>query len=240
VVIEDLRELIFPIFTVPTLSDNEIHFESRKFLGTGFFVSKEGDALTAAHVIPTPDRLEEDHRLIAVLMHDGEQKVCWINKALIFSENDAALIQVNFKPKKILTIAAENVSAGEDVVTIGFTSHSVNNHGLEARVLKGHVTLAHKNLELNFAIPAGMSGAPVIINNKILAISIGRVRSEELIDYYEEEVKLTNSKEIIKITEIKNVIHYGIALSLSRFCEKSEPQLNNLTVMEYITKANNS
>lgn len=237
-IIEDLRELIFPIYSVLVTDENRVSLEQKRFMGTAFFVSKEGDALTAAHVIPESDKLEKGHTLVAILMYKGKQQICWINKSLSFAEIDVALIQVNIKPTKILSISAEIINAGEDVTTIGYPSHSVNNCGLEARVLKGYVTLAHKNIELNFAVPAGMSGSPVIINNKVVAISTGRVKSEELIDYYEEELKIDNNKESIKITEVKNVIHYGIAVPLSRFALIPEPHLKNMTLIEFIKKNN--
>lgn len=234
-IMNDLREYIFPLFAVHSPSEGTITLESRKLLGTGFFISANGDALTAAHVIPPPESLEIDYKIVAIPSINGKPVVCWVNKALCFSTEDVALFEVNIESSKFLPLSCERINAGLDVATIGYPSHSANNAGLEARVLKGHVTLSHKNIELNFPIPAGMSGAPVIVDEKVLAVSTGRIKSEELIDSYEEETTVENHKEYIRIVETKNVVYYGLAMPLTEFANKREPLLNHKSLMEFIS-----
>lgn len=240
-IIHDIREYVFPIFSVPTdaTDNNKIFFDERKYLGTGFFVTNQGDAITASHVIPTPDELEKHHRLIAVVMHEGNQTTCWINKALKYPNIDIALIGLNLKNTKYLKFSDEQIYPGQDVNIIGYPSHSINNSGLEFRFLKGHVTLVHKNLEINFPIPAGMSGSPVIINDVAIGVATGRVRSEELIELLEEEQIIENNKEKIKIIEIKNIIHYGVAIPFIKIKNINESALNERTLHDFIKDQNN-
>jgi S1-C subfamily serine protease len=237
-IIEDLREYLFPIYLVKVDKENNIIFESRKYLGTAFFVSKTGDALTACHVIPSPDEIAKDEKLIAVSMQNGEQVTMNIIKALVYSDKDLAMIRVGTSQNKYFEVSDKEILSGTDISVLGFPSHNLNSSGLELRFLKGHVTLSHKMLELNFAIPAGMSGAPVIEGNKVIGIATGRVKCEELIDSYEEEKIIGNNKEIIKIVETKSVIHYGIALPFHENLDHAEPLLNGISILKYLHEEN--
>jgi hypothetical protein len=104
-VVEDARKYVFPVFSARA-QDNGVLLESRRFLGTGFFVTKRGDAITANHVIPTPDALEEGRRLIAIVQVDGEAKVCWITRAAKFELFDIVLFHVNLSQTKCLNTAS--------------------------------------------------------------------------------------------------------------------------------------
>ena len=237
--IEDMREYIFLIFSVK-YEENGISMDSRTYLGTGFFVSKQGDAFTASHVIPPPEDIESDRRLIAVTMREGKQEVSWINKALKFDELDIALIGVNLKGNKYFELVTEEIYSGTDIQAIGFPSHEMNLRGKEMRILKGYVTCSHKKLELNFSVPSGMSGSPVFIGNKVAALATGYIRSEEIEDYHEELSTISNQKEIIKITEIRKAVYYGVALPFSELKLITDPALENKTIFEFITQQNNT
>jgi hypothetical protein len=54
------------------------------------------------------------------------------------------------------------------------------------RVLKGHATAVMPRLELNFPIPAGVSGSPVMVYTTVVGFATGRVRSEEIDEQSEE------------------------------------------------------
>ena len=58
-VLEDAREYVIPIFLVRAEGEG-VYLESRVFLGTAFFVTKHGDAITVGHIIvgPTSPLLE--------------------------------------------------------------------------------------------------------------------------------------------------------------------------------------
>lgn len=235
--LEDAREYIFPIFSVETEGDG-IYLESRIFLGTGFFVTKRGDAVSAGHVLLAPNELPADRRLIAIVQCDGEATPCWITKAAKLESFDVALLHVNLKATKYLPLSAQGIMPGTDVQLVGIPSNDINHDGKEMRILKGHVTLSGKRLELNFPVPSGMSGSPVFVGPKVVGYATGQVRSEELEEATETINKLTNEKEIIYITEIRRITSYGIAYAFSAFQNLRDPVLDNKTLLEFVASQN--
>lgn len=82
--------------------------------------------------------------------------------------------------------------------------------------LKGHiVTFIGDKFELNFPVPASMSGSPVMIDGDVVGYATGRVRSEEVEDSHEEIEEIGNGRERIVITEVRRVTHYGVAYSIA-------------------------
>ena len=236
-VIEDAREYVFPVFSVRA-QDNGVFLESRTFLGTAFFVTKRGDAITANHVIPTPDDLGEERRLIAIVQVEDEAKVCWITRAAKFQSFDVALFHVNLPKTSYLPVSTEEVAWGADIQLIGIPSHEVWGSGKEMRILKGHVTLSHRHLELNFPVPSGMSGAPVFLHNKVVGYATGTVRSEEIEETHEAIEEIENGREVIRISEIRRIIHYGLANPFSKMREVRDPVLEGKTLFEFIVEQN--
>ena len=236
-ILEDAREYIVPIFSVE--SDEEgILLKSRVFLGTAFFVTKRGDAITANHVIPEPYNIKKGHRLVAFVHINGKPEACWINKAAKFEAYDLALIQINLTPTKFVEISTETILAGTDVQLIGIPNHEVWNQGKEMRLLKGHVTLSGKFLELNFPVPAGMSGSPVLYENKVIGYATGQFSSEEIEEKTEEIEQVSDDKEIIHITKTCRIIHYGHAFPFSHLDKILDPALNDKTLFEFIADQN--
>ena len=209
----DLREYIFPILSVLTDGDN-IRMDGRKFLGTGFFVSRKGDAVTAAHVIP--QNVDQGRRLVAVVLVDDKETICWINQAATFPHVDFALVKVNLAKTKFFPVSQERLEMGTDIRIIGISEHETAEAGKkQMRLLKGHiVTFVGHKLELSFAVPAGMSGAPVMIGGEVVGYATGRVRSEEIEDSSEEIEEINSRHERIVITEIRRVTFYGVAYSI--------------------------
>jgi hypothetical protein len=235
--LRDVREYVIPIFSVRT-ENNGIYLDSRIFLGTAFFVTSCGDAVTVGHVIPTPSELKEGHRLVAVVRQDGKDEVCWITEVLKLDSFDFALVHVNLQKTKYLEVTTERISAGTDVITIGIPSHEVWNSGKEMRILKGHITLSSKYLELNFPVPLGMSGAPLLVGTKVCAYLTGTVRNEEIEERTEEVEEVANDKEIIRITESKRILCYGLANPFANLKDIREPILDNKTLVEFIVEQN--
>ena len=236
-IINDGREYIFPLFLVET-NNNEIYLESRQFLGTAFFVSKQGDAITANHVMPQPADLPENKRVVAIVQHGAEQKACWITHFATFAGYDFALIHVNIDNTKYLTLSDCEVPAGSDIQIVGIPKHEVYSAGKEMRLLKGYVTLAFKQLELNIAIPLGMSGSPVFMGSNVVAFATGTINSEEIDDYSEEVEKITDRKEQITITKVSRFTHYGLALPFYKLKNQSSPIFDNKTLKQFIDERN--
>lgn len=238
-VLDDAREYIFPLFLVES-KENGVFLESRIFLGTAFFVSKCGDAITANHILPKPDDLPVGKRVVAVVQRGAEQQVCWLTHAASFEESDLALIHINLESTKYLTLNDEDIPAGTDVQLIGIPSHEVWLTGKEMRILKGHVTLVTKQLELNIAIPLGMSGCPVFKGHKVVAFSTSTIKSEEVEECTEEIELLSNNKEQICITKVTRVTHYGMAYPFSNLRGQASPVFDGKTLVQLIKARNNS
>lgn len=238
-VLDDARKFIFPLFTV--LADgNNIYLQSRQFLGTAFFVTRCGDALTAAHLLPSPDEIQPNRRLIAVVLgDDGREQICWVNRAAKLADFDAALLKINLDRTSYLPTTTAQISPGEDVLCIGIPNHEVGAAGKEMRILKGHVCLLGRmRLELNFAIPAGMSGSPLFVGAAVAGYAVGSVRSEELEDATESVEEVTPTKEIIRITEIRRALYYGLARPFSALAHVRDPVFQGQTIFEFIAGRN--
>lgn len=236
-VLEDAREYVIPIFSVRAEGEG-VYLESRIFLGTAFFVTKKGDAVTAGHIIPNPGDIKEGHRLVAIVQRDGEPKVCWITHAAKFDSYDLALVHVNLDNTKYLDVTTVRAPAGTDMQTVGIPSHEVWNSGKEMRLLKGHVTLSNKFLELNFPVPLGMSGSPLFVGTKVAGYLTGTVRSEQIEEAMEEIEEVSNEGEVIRIIESKRIILYGLAYPFVHLKEIRDPVLENKTLFEFIEQQN--
>jgi hypothetical protein len=234
---DDAREYIFPLFLVDT-QDNGVFLNSRIFLGTAFFVTRKGDAITANHVVPKPDKIPGGKRVVAIVQRGMEQQVCWLTHFASFPECDLALIHVNLENTKYLPLSDEDVLPGFDVQMIGVPSHEVWLSGKEMRILKGHVTLVAKQLELNIPIPLGMSGSPVFLGSKVIAYATKSVKSEEVEDSSEEIERLSNGKEQIVITKVTRVTQYGMVYPFSGLRGHSSPVFDGKTLMGLIEERN--
>jgi hypothetical protein len=235
--LQDTREYVFPIFEISS-ANNTVDVATATFLGTGFFVTRRGDAITAAHVLPDPKQLQPGRRIVAVVLVAGKQTVCWITQAAEFAGFDVALIKVNLTETKFLPVDGPEILPGTDVMVIGMPKHSVGRSGLEMRVLKGHVTGVYDRLELSFAVPAGMSGAPVFVGETVIGYATGRVRSEAIEDQTEELVTVADNVEKIRLQTTSSIIYYGLAKEFHALRDIRDPALSNQTLLELIRTRN--
>ena len=229
----DVRERVFPIFLID-VEERRPKTETAQFLGTGFFISSKGDAITAAHVIPRHDAMRESRVAVALLIIDGREVWSQISHAIGLIEPDIAIIKVNAEDTKFYHLNAHEVYLGQDVTVIGIPKHQVWNSGLEIRVLKGCVTGAYGQLELNFSVPAGMSGSPVLVSNQVVGYATGRVRSEQVEEEIEELVKVSDNREEIHIRTASSIVHYGIAHSLFAHKDRYDEILRGKSLLEFI------
>ena len=236
-ILDDAREYIFPLFLVET-QENGVFLESRTFLGTAFFVTRQGDAITANHVLPKPADVAPNRRVVAIVQQGSQQQVCWLTHFASFEQCDLALIHVNLERTKYLPLSDQDVPAGSDVQLIGVPSHEVWMAGKEMRLLKGHVTLAGPRLELNIPIPLGMSGSPVFLGSKVVAYAVQSVKSEEIEDYTEEIELLSNNKEQIRITKVTRVTHYGLVYPLAGLRGEASPVFDGRSLMQLVEDRN--
>ncbi|MDC2997032.1 serine protease [Candidatus Pelagibacter sp.] len=124
--------------------------------GSGFFVSKEGHAITNYHVIEGCD--------INKLSFKGSQtevKVLAVDKV-----NDIAILKSNEKPDVIFPVSNEDVSLLEDVIVAGFPLGKQISSAIKTH--KGVVTALagagdnYSFFQTDAAINQGNSGGPII------------------------------------------------------------------------------
>ena len=158
--VADIREYVFPLFIQSTIE------KSRSFLGTAFFITQNGIALTASHCFPPLNKLKEGENLVAGLrddstMNNREVRLVAVEAVTVLEQPDLAMIKVKACPVKFLPMSFRELAMGDDVMTAGIPEHSVSGDGKEFRCLKGHVTFVatpHEYgglLQLNFAVPGG-------------------------------------------------------------------------------------
>ena len=236
----DVREYVFLIHigTYPRhLNAGGFVIDKDGYLGTGFFIAKNGLGMTAAHCLPEPDSIED--KSVCAGVWDG--KFLRAHKILSFikwPKFDIAVIEVENVTPKYLRLSFESLSLGADVFTIGIPLHSLRGEGLEVRLLKGHVVSGDRFLELSFAAPRGMSGSPLFRGDEVVGVISGNARSESLEDQVEEIVELTDQKELIRIIETKSVINYGLAEQLTPLRDARHKVFGDHTFQQLIDHVN--
>jgi hypothetical protein len=213
---------------------------SKIFLGTGFFVTNNGIALTAAHVIP--ESTEPDEFIVCAFQSEGKQVMCFKEFHTKFEKFDCAMVKFSDARSKYFTIDVSSITMGTDVEVLGIPQHETGDPGLkQMRILKGHVVLSEKSkLELNFMVPAGMSGSPLLRGDRIVGLATGRLSSEEIEDHYEEVERVTNDKEVITISTVKRLTYYGVAIPFSALATVPLTKDNPETFLDIINTWNNS
>lgn len=178
------------------------------FLGTGFFIMKNGIALTAAHCLPSPDDLNE--KSVCAGIWDGKNiRAHKILSFLKFPGLDIAVMDVDNIAPKYLEVAFSQLYMGMDVETVGIPLSSITPEGIGVRTIKGYVTFVGKIVEVSFPAPRGLSGSPVFYKGKVVGIVSANTRSEYLEDQVKEVIKISDEKEETKIVETKAIENYG-------------------------------
>ena len=185
--------------------------------GSGFFVSKEGHAITNYHVIEGCD--------INKLSFEGSQievKVTAVDKA-----NDIAILKSNVKPDVIFPVSNKDVSLLEDVIVAGFPLGKQISSAIKTH--KGVITALagagdnYSYFQTDATINEGNSGGP-IINQK------GNVVGIAVQTWIEEGVQGVHFG--IKSSTLKT---FASANGLS-FASPNNRELSNKDLGELITK----
>ena len=242
VTLDDIREYVFPLYIaddpVRLKPDQPVVLSNANYLGTGFFISKNGVALTAGHLTLSPEQVPEGKALLAVV-YDGERpRGQQVQIAFIPDNYDIAVLKVAFSPKKYLPLSFEPVYMGEDVSAIGIPEHSVSGPHKEFRCMKGHVTFAPGLLELSFPAPRGMSGSPVLRGTQVVGVLCGNARSEAMEDQIEEKTETVG--HLVKVTrvETKAVINYGLAEPMARLRDQEFVICKGLPFSQFVASLN--
>jgi S1-C subfamily serine protease len=122
--------------------------------GSGFFVSREGYALTNAHVV-------RDARIVKVRLATGREVVGEVLKS--DSQRDVALLKTEVVGIEPLAIRETEPNVGEDVYALGSPLGEVFSGTLTRGILSGHRTLKDlRFLQSDVSILPGSSGGPLL------------------------------------------------------------------------------
>ena len=238
----DIREYVFPLFVAddPALHEptHPILVNRENFLGTAFFVSKNGIALTAGHCTPDPANLPSGKALIAAIWDGQRARAQQVQLATVLNGQDLAVLKVSHSPAKFLPVSFEQVHMGEDVASVGVPLHSVSGEAFEYRCLKGHVTFVSKTLELSYPAPRGMSGSPVLRNGRVVGVLSWNARSEALEDQSDEVVEKIGATTRVTKTVTMSVTNYGQAEQLHALERMVIPLAEGLAFKDLLAKMN--
>jgi hypothetical protein len=133
-------------------------------VGSGFFISKNGEIATSLHVVrPWLNHPESDIRVRTakgLTLRNVQVGNCGDPRGL-----DLCLLKVMYQPTTFLPPSSANVTPGESVVTIGHP------RGLDFSISTGVVSAFRENpagwseVQVDAAISPGNSGGPIINSN---------------------------------------------------------------------------
>ena len=164
--------------------------EGPKFLvelGSAFFISYEGHALTNYHVIKSEvDPTYEGKSDLSVKLQQNETK-SRVAKVLSYDALlDIALIKVPYKPKYVIPISLEQVNQGDSVLVIGSPL------GLTNTVSSGIISAKDRRrlldvggvLQVDASVNPGNSGGPLVNkNNQLVGVVYSKLQNFENLNF---------------------------------------------------------
>jgi len=172
-------------------------------LGTGFFISAKGTAITNRHVLKLFDEpLTEDEALAAVYYDPGSDQYLCVDlkeEATTFRQIDIAILELHCKPESWLTLYEGTVQLGESIYTLGYPALNgseetpLSLYDIESRAKfccttvccirkqdfvcnKGLIELRGKRLiEIDRYMANGLSGSPVFraCDGQVVGVVVG-------------------------------------------------------------------
>lgn len=238
----DIREYVVPLFVAEDPAklrpDQPVVVSRDRFLGTAFFISKNGVALTAGHCAPDPASIAHGHAFLAVIWNGQRPCAQQVQLAKVLDQQDVAVLKIAHSPSKYLPVSFETIHMGQDIVTVGVPLHSVTSEDYEFRCLKGHVTRVSKTLELSCSAPRGMSGSPILVGGRVVGVMSWNARSESLEDESEEITETNGAFTRVTKTVAMAVTNYGQAEPISTLAGKVLPFTEGLTFEQFLAKLN--
>jgi hypothetical protein len=160
-----VEDIIVPIYITPKKDETKF-----AFLGTGFYIDKNGHLLTCRHVA---DNLDNSHRLFAYQI--GKRKDLELTVLRKSTQYDLALCKSS--PPKIKErlwpwpiINEPFITIGDEIEVYGYWYEPLGPDEVpfRQRYMKGHITGVPidpnypDSFELSFPVLSGMSGSPLI------------------------------------------------------------------------------
>ena len=139
--------------------------DTKKSIGSGFFVDNKGHILTCSHVIQNSDKIYIE------IPHEGDRKIEVVVKGLC-PEFDIALLQTtNYKNEEYYDLHTREeiytMIPGKEVYAIGFPLGQDN-----LKFTKGIISGRQKSLiQTDTPINQGNSGGPLLLDGKVIGIN---------------------------------------------------------------------
>lgn len=237
-----LEDMIVPVCKYRIEKNNAIIERS---IGTAFFINSQGVFLTAGHVV----KAIPNQTTGLCIKHKTTLKNIMspiVNIEYASDNVDVAIGKIEYETHHWFELEEFNPTYWLNVATLGYpeTAFNVNpaDYYINLRAHKGYIQRIiapnelsylgpHKTLlELNFAIPCGLSGAPLFkVNgskNILLGVCIGS-HTSEIVDYeYNSHIddQSTHSERKVKVEQ------YGIAQDISEILEWKPDLLKDKTL----------
>jgi hypothetical protein len=223
-----LEEYVVPICRVAQVGSSA---KIKAMLGTAFFINGSGVFLTAGHVADTVSHAVAGQWVgLNVKDEAGRNvvsRIAHIERAR--PPHDVAIGTIDRKSQSWFNVRRRDVTLWAEVATLGYPDAALNvtpaAFNIATRGLKGTVTrviaanevpqlIPHPPcLELSFAVPKGMSGAPLfrpIAGQVLVGVCVGSIAAE-VSEYGHTEVR-EDGKEFSE--KRLRVEEYGLAHSL--------------------------
>jgi hypothetical protein len=239
----DVRRMVFPVIAGHPSPEG---FRRTGVAGTGFFIGKRGLALTAAHVITN---LASGSELrVALPVHEGRSpmtayEIAW---SVCLPGSDIAVMRVGVAEAACFPLAFDSLASGQDVETtaVAMSLSETDASGrtrVALRCAKGYVS--HGGLgwiAASFALPKGMSGAPLIANigadEFVTGVFVGQMRGEEIEDLVEEVVDAGPGERRTHTERVARVEYFARGELLQPHKDFSSPAFEGLPFWELVRR----
>jgi hypothetical protein len=237
----DVRDLLFPIVGGVESAEG---FRRSTFLGTGFFVSLRGLALTAGHVVM--DLADGLDVRAALPTPDGPMRPMTLLWRVQLPKSDIAVIRVQVPQNRCFATRFTNLVMGQDVQTTAppasmLVTDPRGGTIIQMRVVKGYVS--HGNNEsifASFALPKGMSGAPIIVTDQnsqfVAGVFVGQNRGEEIEDQITDVSEVGPGATRIHTEKVSRIEYFARGDLLLRFKDFVAPEFEGLTLKTLIAR----
>jgi hypothetical protein len=237
----DVRRLLFPLIGGKQEADG---FHRTGLLGTGFFVSRLGLAMTAAHVLANlRDGVEARAALPSQTKSMTSYGLLW---KVILPGSDMAVIRVNISASACFLTRFGPIDLGQDVETSAIPESMLitdptGKTGIRMRIAKGYVSHGDgDSIAASFALPKGMSGAPLIVTEGDLqfvsGMFVGQSRGEEIEDQITDVSDEGPQGRHTLIERVSRVEYFARGELLARYADFAAEEFGGATLQRLITQ----
>jgi S1-C subfamily serine protease len=186
-----IEDSVFKIYSQVVEPNWRVPFKNTEMkgaVGTGFFISKNGLAVTCSHVI-----CASPYIVIEIPQHNDQK---YNAEVLAFSPYyDVALIKVNYKNKHHLTVGnAFTLKTGKKSIGIGFPLAQASIKITEG-IISGKEAFM---IQTDTAINPGNSGGPLVVSGKVIGVNQSKMVEHDNIGYASPINLITFLKNHIK------------------------------------------